>query len=121
MIPKLVKQLFATYVLLAAASAMVCWAAQVSYFASGVIFVAVTGLTQAWVAEVFGRRQPTRLGGVFAVAGLVRMLFAAGGLLLPLSLREGVNMNVEILQFSALYGLALLAETWLIAVRMKNL
>jgi hypothetical protein len=55
------------------------------------------------------------------VAGLVRMLFAAGGLLLPLSLREGVNMNAEILQFSALYGLALLAETWLIAVRMKNL
>ncbi len=73
------------------------------------------------MAEVFGRRQPTRLGGVFAVAGLVRMLFAAGGLLLPLSLREGVNMNAEILQFSALYGLALLAETWLIAVRMKNL
>ena len=62
MIPKLVKQLFATYVLLAAASATACWAAQVSYFASGIVFIAVTGLTQAWVAEVFGRKQPTRLG-----------------------------------------------------------
>lgn len=121
MIPKLVKQLFAIYVVLAAGSAMVCWAAQVNYFMPGMVFIVVTGLAQAGVAESLSRKQSTRLGGVFMVGGLIRMLFAAGGLLLPLSLREGVNMNGEILQFSALYGLALLAETWLIAVRMKNL
>jgi len=119
-LPKLVQQLSWSYFTLIGLLWAITWALGIEIFWPGTIFIVFTGIAQAGLSETMSQSKPERLGTIFMVAGVIRMLLAAGALVLPMALQMGENAKPALMQFVVVYMAALLAETILVAIRLRK-
>jgi len=120
LLPKLVQQLIWSYFALVGLLWASMWALNMEVFWPGTLFIIFTGIAQAGLSETLSQSKPERLGTVFMVAGVVRMLLAAGALLLPMVMSQGVDAKPALLQFVVVYVVALSVETTLVAIRLRK-
>lgn len=112
--------LAALYALLAVGSAAAVVPLGFSWYGFGVLWIAVTGFTQFFFAFSLERRRPKSFVWVILGGGFLRMLLAAGTLILPMSIAQPEGFRSDLLQFAAVFMLAQAAETVLAVRHIKQ-
>jgi hypothetical protein len=86
----------------------------------GVLWIAVTGITQFFFAFALEKRRPKAFVWVVLGGGFLRMLLAAGTVILPMSIAQPEGFRSDSLQFAAIFMLAQAVETWLAVRHIKQ-
>ncbi|MFM8565797.1 MAG: hypothetical protein ACKOBQ_06575 [Bacteroidota bacterium] len=112
--------LAALYALLAASSAAVVTPLGYACYGTGILWIAVTGVTQFFFAFALERRTPKLFVWVVLGGGFLRMLLAAATVILPMSIAQSDGFRSDSLQFAAVFMLAQAGETWLAVRHIKS-